>query len=74
MVTYLTQLLAGKTSFSGRHTNSKEAQDANLDMLIDWINLYESRTDTFSKALHQKLYDRFHGNKIMYTSNECHSL
>lgn len=52
---------------------SKEAQDANLDMLIDWISQYESRTDTFSKALHQKLYGSFHGNKKMYTSNECHS-
>ena len=49
---------------------SKEAQDANLTMLIDWIAQYDSRTDTFSKSAHQKLYESFQGDKIMYTSNE----
>lgn len=49
---------------------SKEAQDANLDMLIDWIAQYEVRFDTFSKSSHQKLYDSFQGDKTMYTSNE----
>ncbi|WP_372771427.1 shikimate kinase [Pseudoalteromonas sp.] len=49
---------------------SKEAQDANLDMLIDWISHYNSRTDTFSKTAHEKLFDKFHGNKTMYVSNE----
>jgi len=49
---------------------SKEAQDANLDMLIDWISQYNSRDDTFSKAEHEKLFEKFQGNKIMYVSNE----
>ncbi|MDP2535026.1 AAA family ATPase [Alteromonas stellipolaris] len=48
---------------------SKQAQDANLDMLIDWIKEYENRTDTFSKQSHQALYDSFGGAKTMYTSN-----
>jgi adenylate kinase family enzyme len=48
---------------------SKQAQDANLSMLIDWIKDYENRTDTFSKQSHQALYDSFEGTKTMYTSN-----
>jgi adenylate kinase family enzyme len=49
---------------------SKEAQDENLDMLIDWISQYTSRNDTFSKVAHQKLFEEFPGKKTMYVSNE----
>ena len=49
---------------------SKEAQDANLDMLTDWISNYTSRNDTFSKVAHEKLYEEFLGKKAMYVSNE----
>ena len=49
---------------------SKEAQDANLAMLIDWIGHYESRDDTFSLAAHRALYDEFGGTKTMLTANE----
>jgi adenylate kinase family enzyme len=49
---------------------SKEAQDANLDMLITWIGQYESRDDTFSKAAHEKLFNQFNGPKVRYSSNE----
>lgn len=42
---------------------SKAEQDANLSMLIDWISQYEHRTDTFSKAAHEKLYNGFLGEK-----------
>ena len=53
---------------------SKEAQDANLDMLIDWIGRYDRQeTDkqdaTFSQAAHQKLYDDFAGEKVMHVEN-----
>jgi len=48
---------------------SKEAQDANLDMLIDWISQYTARNDTFSKLAHEKLYDDFQGKKTMRVSN-----
>jgi len=48
---------------------SKEAQDSNLNMLIDWISQYSERTDTFSKAAHSALYERYTGKKCMLTSN-----
>ena len=49
--------------------DSREAQDKNLEMLIDWISQYPSRTDTFSKAAHEKLYADFSGAKTMLTEN-----
>jgi adenylate kinase family enzyme len=49
---------------------SKEAQDANLSMLIDWISQYEEREDTFSQSAHRKLYNEYCGMKRMYTSND----
>ena len=49
---------------------SKEAQDANLDMLITWIRQYESRNDTFSKAAHEQLFNQFSGPKVRFSSNE----
>ncbi len=48
---------------------SKKAQDANLEMLIDWISLYNQRTDTFSEQSHRELYESFEGKKIIYLSN-----
>jgi adenylate kinase family enzyme len=49
---------------------SKEAQDENLEMLIDWISQYTSRNDTFSKVAHEKLFEEFQGKKTMYMSNK----
>ena len=49
--------------------DSKEAQDANLEMLVDWISQYSSRTDTFSEASHQALYAQYAGSKRMLISN-----
>lgn len=48
---------------------SKEAQDSNLAMLIDWIAQYPDRADTFSKASHTALYERYPGKKSMITYN-----
>ncbi len=42
---------------------SKEAQDANLPMLIDWIRAYDSREDEFSRRAHEALFDQFSGTK-----------
>jgi adenylate kinase family enzyme len=50
---------------------SKEAQDANLDMLIGWIRDYESRRDELSLAAHRALFDRFAGDKRALTSREA---
>lgn len=48
---------------------SKQAQDANLGMLLDWISAYTERDDMFSAAAHQRLYDTFPGTKRMLTRN-----
>ena len=50
---------------------SKEAQDANLAMLIGWIRDYANRDDALSLAAHRKLFDGFHGDKIELTSVEA---
>ncbi len=49
---------------------SKEAQDANLEMLVDWISRYETRDDTFSLAAHRSLYDCYTNKKTEYISNQ----
>jgi hypothetical protein len=49
---------------------SKEKQDANLPMLIDWISQYDQRSDVFSEQSHRALYEKFTGKKTMYVSNE----
>jgi len=51
---------------------SKQAQDANLEMLIDWIRDYKTRVDTFSYDSHRRFYDSFEGKKIAYTENREH--
>lgn len=50
--------------------NSPEAQDANLEMLIDWIKAYDRRTDEFSYVAHRRLFERFEGPKREFNSNE----
>ncbi len=50
---------------------SKEAQDANLEMLVGWIRDYETRRDTFSLAAHRALFEGFAGDKIELTSREA---
>lgn len=49
---------------------SREAQDANLAMLLDWIAAYESRDDVFSLAAHEKFYADFPGAKTCILSNQ----
>ncbi|WP_334020532.1 AAA family ATPase [Alteromonas sp. S015] len=48
---------------------TKQAQDDNLAMLIDWIEQYTQRNDTFSYAAHKRFYDSYHGHKKMITQN-----
>jgi len=48
---------------------SQEAQDSNLDMLIDWISQYPERKDHFSQQAHLKLYNAFTGKKEMRIAN-----
>ena len=48
---------------------SKEAQDRNLDMLVEWIAEYPRRDDTCSQAAHLSLYERYTGQKQMHTND-----
>lgn len=52
---------------------SKEAQDKNLDMLLNWIEDYYFRDDAFSKLSHNKLFEQFSGKKKRVTSNQSNA-
>ena len=47
---------------------SKEAQDDNLEMLIEWVKQYENRDDEFSLKQHKHLFESFSGKKTEVTS------
>ena len=49
--------------------DSKAAQDANLDMLIEWIKQYEHRADEFSYLAHRRIFDGFTGRKREFNAN-----
>lgn len=49
---------------------SKEAQDANLEMLLGWIAQYEDRDDVFSLAAHSNFYESFPRTKTRILSND----
>lgn len=49
---------------------SKEDQDKNLDMLINWVRDYETREDEFSLFEHRKLFEAFKGRKQELRSNK----
>ena len=49
--------------------SSKEAQDQNLEMLLNWIAGYYIRSDELSLQAHRSVYDQFQGSKVMYTRN-----
>jgi len=51
--------------------DSKEMQDSNLDMLLDWIKLYVVRDDVFSYSAHIRFYEKFDGKKSKVTKNDA---
>ena len=59
-----------KRPWESHKYDSPEAQNANLEMLIAWIEQYEERTDEFSLQAHRRLFDTYRGRKREYTSNE----
>ncbi|WP_036178840.1 AAA family ATPase [Marinomonas sp. MED121] len=61
---------AKKRPWEPHKYESKQAQDANLDMLIEWIRAYETREDCFSKQAHMALYDAFEGEKTRIVRND----
>lgn len=44
-----------------------EAQDANLEMLLDWVGQYASRADEYGLAAHRRLYAAYAGRKFEFT-------
>ncbi len=48
---------------------SKEAQDGNLEMLVDWVRSYDSRDDEFSLKDHRRVFASFSGAKVEITTN-----
>ena len=50
---------------------SKDEQDKNLSMLIDWISEYENRQDTFSRRAHLKIFEEYKGSKIQISTNDA---
>jgi adenylate kinase family enzyme len=49
---------------------SKEAQDDNLGMLLEWIAGYADRSDPLSHSAHRDFYESFRGQKKEITRNE----
>lgn len=49
---------------------SSEAQNANLEFLIKWVQEYETRADEFSLRAHQKLYEQHQGKKVEYQTRD----
>lgn len=44
--------------------DSKESQDKNLEMLLNWVSEYETRDDEFSLKTHREIFDSFSGKKV----------
>ncbi len=45
---------------------SPEAQNKNLQMLLEWVRKYETRDDEFSLSAHRKLFNNFKRKKVEY--------
>jgi len=61
---------ASKRPWEPHKYESKEAQDENLAMLLDWIAEYTSRKDALSYTAHRALYDSFTGEKTEILCNQ----
>lgn len=48
---------------------SKQEQDKNLEMLLEWVAAYEKREDEYSLSAHQQLLEGFRGHKVEVKSN-----
>lgn len=49
---------------------SKDAQDKNLDMLMEWVNDYDNREDETSLKSHNSLFLSFLGKKTEVANND----
>lgn len=50
--------------------SSKQVQDDNLPMLVNWISDYANRVDTFSYSAHKNFFNQYCGIKTKVVSNE----
>jgi adenylate kinase family enzyme len=48
---------------------TKQEQDENLEMLIDWVKQYPERTNELSLASHRALFKKIKGKKVEHRSN-----
>lgn len=46
---------------------SRNAQDAQLQKLLDWVRLYDCRENEYGLKQHRRLFDSFAGRKVEYT-------
>ena len=61
---------AGNRPWEPHKYESKEIQDANLDMLLEWIAQYNQREGVLSLDSHQSFYNQFSGKKTVYLAND----
>ena len=62
-----------KRPFEAHKYRTKEEQDANLEMLLTWVEDYYKRDDESSLEAHQKLFQAFKGEKVQYRSLDGYS-
>lgn len=53
---------------------SKEEQDKNLEMLIEWVKQYDKREDVFSLKSHRQLFNSFTGHKKEIKTGDSYTL
>jgi len=63
------QLNAKNRGWEPHKYESKKAQDKNLDMLLGWILDYYEREDSFSEIEHNRIFQKFSGNKTRISNN-----
>jgi len=64
---------ANKRPWEPHKYKSKEDQDKNLDILINWIKDYYARDDVFSYKQHMEFYEKFEGEKIILDKTKNNS-
>ncbi len=66
---HLCQANARNRPWEPHKYTSKQAQDDNLPMLLDWIAGYRERDGALSYRAHKALFESFQGKKSELTCN-----
>jgi adenylate kinase family enzyme len=56
--------------WEGHKYASKAEQDTKLPALLEWVRAYENRTDTMSRAYHERVFQSYDGSKIRVKSSD----